>query len=130
MPIQNSDPSVLVNGVSVKIVGGSLKCNDGLGEQKVLTQSAGHGQVENVYSNDIETNIGRVSFQMRNTDENQILVRNWKLSGENNLVEVPAQTSDGLNRVYQKMAFVNDYELPYSPDGVIDVNFEGRKPTV
>jgi LEA14-like dessication related protein len=130
MALQNSDPTVIVNGNALYITPNSLEVDDGLGEQKVLVQSAGNGVLDTVYANDVETNLGMVKFSLRNTDANQQIARQLKANLNQNVITIPSNTSNGLNRTYTQMAMTNNYKVPFSPDGVIEVEFMGQKPSI
>lgn len=130
MALQNSDPTVIVNGNALYITPNSLEVDDGLGEQKVLVQSAGNGVLDTVYANDVETNLGMVKFSLRNTDANQQIARQLKANSNQNVITIPSNTSGGINRTYTQMAMTNNYKVPFSPDGVIEVEFMGQKPSI
>lgn len=130
MFIQISDPSVLVNNVAVAIVPNSLTFDEGLGEQNVLVQSAGGGQLQQVYANDVATNLGMVKFSLQATKANIDLARSWKSSQNRNVVTITAANADGtLTRSFTNAAICNAYEVPLSADGVIELEFKGDAPT-
>lgn len=130
MPIQISDPSVLINNVAVAIVPNSLTFDEGLGEQNVLVQSAGGGQLQQVFANDVATNLGMVKFSLQATKSNIDLARSWKTNQNRNVVTITAANADGtLTRSFTNAAIVNNYEIPLSADGVIELEFKGDSPT-
>lgn len=131
MASQISDPSVVVNNVAVSIVPNSLEFDEGFGEQEILVQSSGNGVTEQVFSDNVETNLGMVKFSMRSTVDNIALVRAWKAARNSNAVTVTATTADGtLARTYTNAAITNNYTVTLSSDGVIEVEFKGDKPTI
>lgn len=131
MAVQISDPSVVVNNVAVAIVPNSLEFSEGLGEQEILTQSAGGGSIEQVYSDNVETALGMVKFSMRSTVANIDLVRSWKSNRNRNAVTVTATNDDGtLTRTWTNCAIVSDYTVALSSDGEIEIEFKGDKATI
>jgi len=131
MAVQISDPSIVINNVAVAIVPNSVEFDEGFGEQDVLVQSAGGGSLQQVYANNVETNLGMVKFQMRSTTQNIELVRGWKANGNRNVVVITAKTDDGtLARSYTQAAITNNYTVKLAADGVIDVEFKANKPTI
>lgn len=130
MFVQISDPSVLVNNVSVAIVPNSLVFDEGLGEQSVIVQSAGAGQTQQVFANDVSTNLGMVKFSLQATKQNIELARSWKTNQNQNVVTVTASNADGtITRSFTNSAICNNYEVPLSADGVIELEFKGDAPT-
>lgn len=130
MPIQISDPSVLINNVAVAIVPNSCVYDEGLGEQEVLVQSAGGGQLQQVFANDVSTNLGMVKFSLQATKQNIDLARSWKANQNRNVVTITAANTDGtLTRSFTNAAICNAYEVPLSSDGVIELEFKGDSPT-
>lgn len=130
MFVQISDPSVLVNNVSVAIVPNSLVFDEGLGEQSVIVQSAGAGQTQQVFANDVSTNLGMVKFSLQATKQNIELARSWKTNQNQNVVTVTATNADGtITRSFTNAAICNNYEVPLSADGVIELEFKGDAPT-
>jgi len=131
MATQLSDPSISVNDITIPVVPNSVEFDEGLGEQSVLVESAGGGQTSIVISNDVETNKGMIKFSMRSTPENIENARNWKKNPGANVVEFSG-VGDGraINRTYRQSAIINNYTVPASADGVIELEFEGSAPTI
>lgn len=128
---QISDPGVVVNNVGVAIVPNSLAFTEGFGEQETIVQSAGGGVLEQVYSNNVETNLSMVKFSLRSTVDNIELARSWKNNRNENVVAITAQVSDGtLTRTFNNAAVVNDFEVNLSADGVIEIEFKADKATI
>lgn len=128
---QISDASVIVNNVGVNIVPNSLSFTEGYGEQAVLVQSAGGGVLEQVYSNDVETNLAMVKFSLRSTVANIALAREWKTNANKNVIAVTATVLEGsLTRTFNNAALTGDYEVSLSADGVIEVEFKADKATI
>ena len=130
MSNQVSDPSVLINNVAVYVVPNSVVWNEGFGEQTVLVQSAGGGKLQQVFSDDVATSIGMVKFSLQATIANIALARQWKATGNRNVVELTAANPNGtLTRSFTNMAVINNYEIPASADGVIELEWNGDRPT-
>jgi len=130
MTTQLSDPGVEVNDVRVGIVPNSVEFDEGMGEQKVVAESAGDGVVTQVFSNNVETNLGEFSFELRATLPNIALARTWKANGNQNVVVITGKTPEGsLTRTYQQVAIVNNYKVPPTADGVIKLQWKGNQPS-
>ena len=130
MPTQISDPSVVVNNVTVAIVPNSLEFDEGLGEQEILVQSAGGGVTEQVFSDNVETALGMVKFSMRSTVANIELARAWKSNRNQNAVTITATTDDGtFARTFTNAAIVSNYTVGLASDGIIEIEFKGDRPT-
>lgn len=131
MTSQISDPSVVVNNVAISVVPNSVSFTEGFGEQNVLVQSAGNGVLEQVFSNDVETNVGMVKFSMRSTPRNIEIARQWKANRNQNVVAVTATLPDGqLTRTFTGAVLTSDYEVNLSADGEIEIEFKTNKPTI
>jgi len=128
---QISDPSILINNVAVAIVPNSCEFDEGFGEQDVKVQSAGGGQLQQVFANNVETNFGRVKFALAATVANIALARQWKANQNRNVVTITAQVAEGtLTRTFTNAAICNNYAIPLSADGVIELEFKGDRPTI
>jgi hypothetical protein len=124
MPIQLSDATVLVNDEVVMIVPNSLKYTEGFGEQTVRAGSVGGGAVEQIFSRDVETSLSKVMFDLHTTPANVKLARNWKSSGNENVVQIAGQTAEGdTTRTFTQAAFTGDPEIEISTEGVINIEF-------
>ena len=130
MATQISDIGIDVNDVRISIVPNSFEGDEGLGEQDVLVQSAGGGIVTQVFSNNVETNLGAFKFDMRATVANLELIRGWKANRNQNVVAAMATTPDGnFKRTYQNAVIVNNYKIPVSADGVVSLEWKADAPT-
>jgi hypothetical protein len=114
------NPSVEVNNVSVGILPNSIVYDEGLGEQVVRVFSAGGGNVQTAFANNVETNLGMVKFSLIPTSYNVNLVRGWKTNGNNNVVTL---SDNEFTRTFRQAALTNRYEVGISVDGQIDVEF-------
>ncbi len=125
MQIQLSDMTVEVNNEALAIIPNTLVYNDGFGEQKVRAMSTGGGGVELVYSNDIESNIGKCNFEIASTPDNAALVRQFKVNLNTNGIRIYGSTSDGktLTRTFTQAALVNDPEIAIGSETTISLEF-------
>jgi len=121
MPIALANPTVLINNLSVAIVPNSCTYTEGKGEQSVRVQSAGGGSVQSVLSNDIETNLSMVKFDMSATAENIETILTWKNNANANVISI---SGNGLTRSFANAALTNDYEVSLGNDSVISLEFK------
>lgn len=126
MPIAIANPSIVVNNEPVAIVPNSAKYTEGKGEQTLRAASAGGGAVEQVYSDNVETNLSMISFSLFNDPETIELLRTWKNNKNQNVVVLTGKTSDGktLKRTFNQAALLNDYEVNLGADTTIDAEFK------
>jgi hypothetical protein len=120
-----STPSVIVNNLPISIKSNSLKYTEGLGEQIMRTQSAGGGSIDVVYSDNAETKMSKVSFEMINTSENIASIRQWKTNLNQNAISIVDQQS-GFTRNFASMALTANYEVTLGADTTISVEFMGN----
>lgn len=118
-----SNPVVTINNVVLAVVPNSVSYTEGLGEQTIRTQSAGGGSVEQVYSNDVSTNMSMFKCQLFNTAENIDNLRIWKTNSNANAITL---TGEGLTRSFSNMALTNNYEVNLGSDTTIDIEFTGN----
>lgn len=121
-----SNPQVVINNIAIPVVPNSVKYTEGKGEQQQRVQSAGGGNVDPVFSDNVETHLSKVMFSIINTAENIELIRGWKTLQNANAISI---TGDGLNRSFSAMAVINDYEVALGADTMIELEFSG-KPSV
>jgi len=128
---QISDPSVQINNVAVAVVPNSVEYTEGFGEQNVKVQTAGGGVLQQVFENNVETNIGSVKFQLFSTADNVALARSWKAAGNQNVVTISAVTPDGsVNRTFTNAAITNDFSVSLQADGTIELEWMADRPTI
>jgi hypothetical protein len=115
-----SNPSIVVNNVSVGVIPNSISFTEGLGEQQIRTYSSGGGNVQTAYVQNLETAYSMVKFSLLPTDENIALARGWKTNGANNVVTM---SDVNFTRTFLQAALLNNYEVNTSADGNIDLEF-------
>lgn len=125
--IQIVDAAVLVNDEVIPVEANSVEFDEGLGEQAVRPVSIGEGKTEQVYSRNVETNIGMVKFSIPVTPENIKLAREWKVNENRNLVQIAGRTAEGsVERSLSGAAFVGSYTVPIGSETVIEIEFKGN----
>ena len=88
--------------------------------------SLGGGKTGQVYSRNVDTNIGRVKFEIPVTVPNLKLAKGWKSNSNRNVVQLAGSTVDGtFTRTFNAAALTNDYEVGLSSEGNISLEFEG-----
>ena len=127
---QLTDPTIMVNDSIVDYVPDSFEMDEGLGEQKSLPVSSGGGRVRQVFSNDLTTNFGAVSWQMRTTVDNVEQVKEWKQNANRNVVNVAAEDPDGndVTRVFTQALLGGNYKIQIQSEGVMDLEFMANAP--
>lgn len=127
MAEQLSNATILVNNVVVAIVPNSLTFTEGLGEQNLRAASAGGGETEQVYADNVEMKYSTVKFDIMPTIENISSARSWKKNKNANLIQVAGQTTDGrLSRTFANAMLMTDYEVPLSSDGNISLEWRAK----
>lgn len=127
MSVQIADATVTVNNDPVSVTPNSVVFTEGLGEQSIRAASSGGGQVEQVYSNNIESNFATVKFDMPATVENVERAREWKTNTNQNVVQIAGRTPEGrVTRTFTQAAILNDYEVPLGSETDISVEFKAN----
>lgn len=129
MSVPLANPQVTVNNEAVAIVPNSVTYTEGFGEQTMRAASAGGASVEQVFSQNIETNFSMVKFEVYNDPQTIALVRSWKVAGNQNVVTVTGTVVDGISvntllRTFSKAAILNDFEVALGADTTIEVEFK------
>lgn len=119
-----SDAQVRINNETFQIVPNTLKTNLGLGESKVMPQSAGNGDVEQVYAEDVESKIGKVTLSVYTTSDQINRIRLLKAGKNQNYIAITDKNSQ-LVLVMKNAALINDPDLDFSVDGKVELTFHG-----
>ncbi len=119
-----TNPAVVVNGQPVAIKPNSFSYKDGFGEYKTRVQTAGPGSVENVTTEDVETQFGMVKFTLITTTENIDLVRQWKVNFDQNAITA---TSADFSRSFGNAILMTDVEIAAGQDGEFEVEFTSKR---
>lgn len=120
-----SDPSIVVNNIPISIVPGSVKFNEGKGEQKMRAASTGGGNVEQVYSDDVSTHFSMVKFSLHNDIESIESAKTWKTNKNNNVILLSGKNPSGksITRTFGNAALLSNYEVELGSDSSFDVEF-------
>lgn len=106
------------------IVPNTLKYTEGFGEQSVRAASVGGGAVEQIFSQDVETSLSKVMFDIHTTPDNVKLARGWKSNGNLNVVQIAGKTAEGdVTRTFTQAAMTGDPEIEIATEGVINIEF-------
>lgn len=116
------NPTLVINNIAIPVRPNSVTFKEGKGEQNMRVQSAGGGNTDIVYSENVESNISSLMFEIINTAANIELARGWKTNRNANAGTL---TGQGLSRSFNNMAILNDYEVQLSSDGVIAIEMSG-----
>jgi len=127
MAVQLADATVMVNNSAVAIIPNSLVFTEGLGEQSIRAASAGGGSVEQIYSNNIESNFSMVRFDIPATVENIENAKDWKRNKNQNLVQIMGRTPEGkVSRSFSQAALLTDYEVALGSETNITIEFKSN----
>lgn len=124
MATQLNDIVLLVNDVQVAYTPDSLKWKDGFGEYNVRNAIVGGGQTEQIFSKDLSSKFGMVSFSMPSTEENEALKRAWKLNDNNNVVELVGASGSNFAKIFTQASITDDPETSAATDGNIELEFK------
>lgn len=118
-----SVPGIVVNDVPIGIVPNSYTSVRGKGTITVRAESAGGGAAKSVHTENAEDKVGKMKFDVYNTDENKALFVKLKAGIGSNTITA---SQDGMKpESGQNMSLVNDPDWEGSPDGVVTFEFEG-----
>ena len=124
-----TNPTVQVNNDAVAITPNTWDGDEGLGEQTIETASLGGGRVQQIYSDNVETAFGSFKFSLPATPPNIALVKSWKVKRNTNTVIVTGSNASGtVRRSYSQAAILNNYKVPASTDGKIDLEWGANAP--
>lgn len=126
MSIVISAPSIIVNNEPVAIVPNSFEYDEGLGEQMVRAASTGGGAVEQVYSEDVESNFSEFKFEIYPDARSIELARKWKSNRNQNVVQIAGKAPDGtsLTRTFQNAAILANYKVALGSDKTIELGWK------
>lgn len=127
---QLTDAQVIVNNETQAIVPGSLTWDDGLGEHTVRAMSVGGGKASNLSSMDIATMKGTVSFDLPTTVNNVAAVRRWRQNGDQNVVQISGQDSQGrFTRNFRFAVLTGSVENAVGAETNISLTWESETAT-
>lgn len=120
-----SDPQIRINNETYQVVPNTIKVDLGLGDSKVMMQSAGNGDVSQVYSEDVTTKVGKVRLSVYATAEQITAIRALKANKNTNYISITDADSE-LTLVMKNAALVKTPEINFSSEGQIELEFEGN----
>ena len=126
MSEQLNDIIILINDEQVAYTADSLKWKDGLGDSSVRNAVLGGGQTEPVFSTDLASKVGMVSFSMPTTIENEAKKRKWKLNKNNNVVELIGPSGSNFSKAFTLAGILGDPESNAATDGNIEIEFNSK----
>lgn len=127
MSTQLANATVTINNDIIAIIPNSLKFTEGLGEQTIRAASLGGGQVEQIFSDDIESNFSSIMFDIAATTPNIAKARGWKTNKNQNVVTIQGTTPEGnLTRTFTQAAILNDYEVGLGSETNIPIEFKSN----
>lgn len=129
MTVALANPQVTVNNIPVSVVPNSVMYTEGLGEQNMRAASTGGDSVEQVYSQNIENNFSKISFEIYPTPDNINLARVWKINRNANVITVIGDVTSGgvttsIQRSFTNAAILNDYDVALGADTTIELEFQ------
>jgi hypothetical protein len=119
-----SNPSAFINGINVQFKPNTIAYSDGLGEQKIRSQSGGGGTSQTVFSIDAETRYSVVKGNLYPTPENLEFVRGWKSLGNANTITLSDES--GFSRTFTFCAMINEPSITLGADSDFEVEFHGE----
>jgi len=121
--VARSTPGWSVNDVPIEIVPNTSKHKIGAGETTVRFASTGGGGGRTIHTEDAETKVSMISFDMYNTPDTESLIRGWKQNIGANVVK---GVQSGIGPIVGTfMSMTNDPDFEDSADGVVTVEFQG-----
>lgn len=115
-----SNPTLTVNNLVISIVPNSFSYTPGKGEQTMKVQSAGGGSTQTVFSDNVETKLSTVKFQVYTTNDTAGDVDIWKTNKNLNTITA---TENDFTRSFTGAALLNDPEIKAGSEGTIDLEF-------
>ena len=118
-----SVPSINVNNITYSIVPNSFSYEPGYGEINVRSASAGGGISESIHTEDAETKIGMMKWEMYVTDLSRAAVASWKKLTALNFIAATQTGSAALSLSFASMS--NNPTFEATADGKVEVEFRG-----
>lgn len=124
-----SVPTVIVNDETIAIVPNSFTYDGGEGEVTVRAASAGGGNTTSVHSQNAETQIGKLKFDVFLVPGLDSYIAVWKENVGANRIQViqRAPGGDSVTLSFDNMSLMNAVERTASADGVTSLEFEGDR---
>lgn len=118
-----------VNDLPTLYLPNTLSYNDGKGERTVRTQSVGGGAVEIIVTDNLETHIGGVKFNLANNVDMVKKFDLWRDNFDQNVVVlVFEQSGISWSKTFKQATVVNNPDVELKTTGVIAVEFQTAIP--
>ena len=113
-----TNASVEVNDIPQTTIGNTVSVMLGLGESDLKAASKG-GAAVMVFSENIETKVGQIKYEMPSTETSVENIKEYKDNGPANVVRVTGIGPAGarINLTFKTAAVVNDPEVAFQSDG-------------
>lgn len=118
------NPTIMINGEPVAYVPNSFAHRDGYGDRNTRTQTTGNGNVDQLITEDVETQTGYVKFTLISTTENFNKYDTWMANLDANAIELSAP---GFNKQYARMTIMTENDKTGGQDASFDVEFSGSR---
>jgi hypothetical protein len=115
---------LIINNERVGYISNSLKDTSGFGERTVSPQNLGGGETSNVITEDVSTFKGKIMFDLKTTQDNKALLREWQSNLDANTVKI--EYPSGKISLYENATVINDPERDDGVDGVMSVEMEAK----
>ncbi len=117
------DPNIRINNETFQIVPNTVRMVTGKGESLVKPQSSGNGEIDTVYSEDVETKIGKLMVSVYATEDKIDKILELKDNRNNNYITLNTNVK---NFVIKDAALINDPEITLGNDGQAELEFHGK----
>ena len=127
MATQLANAAFMVNNEVIAIVPNTLVFTEGQGEQDIKAASLGGGGVEQVFSNNIETNFSMVRVELYATVDSVKDTKSWKSNQNQNVLQIFGRTPEGvISRTFTQAALLTDPEKALGTDTTIPLEFKAN----
>ena len=127
MPTGIYRPYIHVNNVNWVYVPNTIVFNDGRGERVVRNQALGGGASEIVTTDNVETHIGMIKFQLRSNSENFKNTLILRDRFDKNVV-VMSDPDSGFNLTFKQAVIINKIDYEVSAEGNFEIEFHSAIP--
>lgn len=114
---------LIINDVVAPYVPNSFKFTEGFGEYSQRAAVVGAGSSQVVFSENAESKLSKVTFEIYPTADAIALARQWKAGKFSNVIEYVA--SNGMQRTITSAAILNDFEVEIGADTTITLEWAG-----
>lgn len=124
-----SVPTVTINNDTMEITPNSVSYDGGEGQIMVMSVSAGGGVTRSVHAVNAETQIGKVTFDMKLTEDLDAKIAIWKEDVGANSIQITQDAGNGnsITLSFDNMSLINDVSRNPTPDGNTTLEWQGDK---